>query len=173
MKLSSSPVPASVKATPTVSLSYDAYGRIASKAVDPAETAYTYDKCGHLASLVNKKNGTVLDSYEYSYNQAGNLVASCQKREGMPEATGSYEYGYDEIGRLNELVKDGSPLRSYTYDAFGNRRILDEAGAKTEYLYNKANQLMRADTPQGTTIFEYDKRGNVIHTEQITDSNRQ
>ena len=163
MKLSSSPVPASVKATPTVSLSYDAYGRIASKAVDPAETAYTYDKCGHLASLVNKKNGTVLDSYEYSYNQAGNLVASCQKREGMPEATGSYEYGYDEIGRLNELVKDGSPLRSYTYDAFGNRRILDEAGAKTEYLYNKANQLMRADTPQGTTIFEYDKRGNVIH----------
>ena len=155
--------PASVKATTKVSLSYDSYGRIASKTVGPAETAYTYDKCGHLASLVNKKNGTVLDSYEYSYDQAGNLVASSQKREGMPEATGNYEYGYDEIGRLNALVKDGSPLRSYTYDAFGNRTILDEAGAKTEYLYNKANQLMRADTPHGTTIFEYDKRGNVIH----------
>lgn len=80
----------------------------------------------------------------------------------MPEATGNYEYGYDEIGRLNAVVKDGSPLRSYTYDAFGNRTILDEAGAKTEYLYNKANQLMRADTPHGTTIFEYDKRGNAI-----------
>ena len=92
-----------------------------------------------------------------------NLVASYQKREGMPEATGSYEYVYDEIGRLNRVVKDGSPLRNYTYDAFGNRTILDEAGAKTEYLYNKANQLMRADTPQGTTIFEYDKRGNAIH----------
>lgn len=154
---------ASVKATTRVSLSYDAYGRIASKTVGPAETAYTYDKCGHLENLVNKKNGTVLDSYEYSYDQAGNLVASCQKREGMPEATGSYEYGYDEIGRLNRVTKDGSPLRSYTYDAFGNRTILDEAGAKTEYLYNKANQLMRADTPQGTTIFEYDKRGNAIH----------
>ena len=161
--LSSSPVPASVKATTTVSLSYDSCGRIASKTVGPAETAYTYDKCGHLASLVNKKNGTVIDSYEYSYDQAGNLVASCQKREGMPDATGSYEYGYDEIGRLNRVVKDGSPLRSYTYDAFGNRTILDEAGANTEYLYNKANQLMRADTPYGTTIFEYDKRGNVIH----------
>ena len=152
-----------VKATTTVSLSYDSYGRIASKIVGTAETAYTYDECGYLASLVNKKNGTVLDSYEYSYNQAGNLVASCQKREGMPEATGSYEYGYDEIGRLNRVVKDGSPLRSYTYDAFGNRTILDEAGANTEYLYNKANQLMRADTPYGTTIFEYDRRGNVIH----------
>ena len=161
--LSSSPVPASVKATTTVSLSYDSYGRVASKIVWPAETAYTYDKCGHLASLANKKNGTVLDSYEYSYDQAGNLVASRQKREGMPEATGSYEYGYDEIGRLNELVKDGSPLGSYTYDAFGNRTILYEAGTKTEYLYNKANQLMRTDTPHGTTIFEYDKRGNVIH----------
>ena len=154
---------ASVKATTRVSLSYDAYGRIASKTVGPAETAYTYDKNGHLASLVNKKSGTVLDSYEYSYDQAGNLVVSRQKREGMPEATGSYEYGYDEIGRLNRVVKDGSPLRNYTYDAFGNRSILDEAGAKTEYLYNKANQLMRADTPHGTTIFEYDKRGNVIH----------
>jgi rhs family protein len=161
--LTPEPASAPVKATPTVSLSYDSYGRIASKAVGPAETVYTYDKCGHLASLVNKKNGTVLDSYEYSYDQAGNLVASCQKREGMPEATGNYEYGYDEIGRLTELVKDGSPLRSYTYDAFGNRTILDEAGAKTEYLYNKANQLMRTDTPHGTTIFEYDKRGNVIH----------
>ena len=155
--------PASVKATTTVSFSYDSYGRIVSKAVGPAETAYTYDKSGYLASLINKKNGTVLDSYEYSYDQAGNLVASSQKREGMPEATGSYEYGYDEIGRLNGVTKDGSPLRSYTYDAFGNRTILDEAGAKTEYLYNKANQLMRADTPQGTTIFEYDKRGNAIH----------
>ena len=155
--------PASVKATTTVSFSYDSYGRIVSKAVGPAETAYTYDKSGYLASLINKKNGTVLDSYEYSYDQAGNLVASSQKREGMPEATGSYEYGYDEIGRLNRVTKDGSPLRSYTYDAFGNRTILDEAGAKTEYLYNKANQLMRADTPQGTTIFEYDKRGNAIH----------
>lgn len=155
--------PASVKATTTVSLSYDSYGRIVSKTVGPAETAYTYDKCGHLASLVNKKSGTVLDSYEYSYDQAGNLVASCQKREGMPEATGSYEYGYDEIGRLNRVVKDGNPLRSYTYDAFGNRTILDEAGAKTEYLYNKANQLMRTDTPHGTTIFQHDKRGNVIH----------
>ncbi|MBF1360919.1 MAG: hypothetical protein HXM76_03570 [Mogibacterium diversum] len=161
--LSSSPAPASVKATTTVSLSYDSCGRIASKTVGPAETAYTYDKCGHLASLVNKKRGTVLDSYEYSYDQAGNLVASSQKREGMPEATGSYEYVYDEIGRLNRVAKDGSPLRSYTYDAFGNRTILDEAGAKTEYLYNKANQLMRADTPRGTTIFEYDKRGNAIH----------
>ena len=28
-------------------------------------------------------------------------------------------------------------------------------------MYNKANQLMRADTPHGATIFEYDKRGNV------------
>ena len=163
MKSSSAPSSASVKATPTVSISYDSYGRITSKTAGPAETAYTYDKCGHLASLVNKKNGTVLDSYAYSYDQAGNLVASCQKREGMPDATGSYEYGYDEIGRLNRVTKDGSPLRSYTYDAFGNRTILDEAGAKTEYLYNKANQLMRADTPQGTTIFEYDKRGNAIH----------
>ena len=155
--------PASVKATTTVSFSYDSYGRIVSKAVGPAETAYTYDKSGYLASLINKKNGTVLDSYEYSYDQAGNLVASSQKREGMPEATGSYEYGYDEIGRLNRVTKDGSPLRSYTYDAFGNRTILDEAGAKTEYLYNKANQLMRTDTPHGTTIFQHDKRGNVIH----------
>ena len=170
--LSSSPVPASVKATTTVSFSYDSYGRIVSKAVGPAETAYTYDKSGYLASLINKKNGTVLDSYEYSYDQAGNLVASSQKREGMPEATGSYEYGYDEIGRLNRVVKDGSPLRSYTYDAFGNRTILDEAGVKTEYLYNKANQLMRTDTPHGTTIFEYDKRGNAIHkrTEAVSNT---
>ena len=162
---------ATVKATPMVYLSYDSYCRVASKTVGPAETAYTYDKCGHLASLVNKKNGTVLDSYEYSYDQAGNLVASSQKREGMPEAIGSYEYGYDEIGRLNRVVKDGSPLRSYTYDAFGNRTILDEAGAKTEYLYNKANQLMRADTPHGTTIFEYDKRGNATHKRTECTSN--
>ena len=68
-------------------------------------------------------------------------------------------------------MKDGSPLRSYTYDAFGNRTVLYEAGAKTEYLYNKANQLMRADTPHGATGFEYDKRGNVIH--KHTDSAQQ
>lgn len=147
----------------TASLSYDAYGRISSKVVGPAETAYTYNKCGYMASLVNKRDGTVLDSYEYGYDKAGNLISSGQKREGKPEATGNYEYVYDEIGRLNGVIKDGRHLRSYTNDAFGNRTRLDEAGARTEYTYNKANQLMRADSPYGITTFEYDKRGNVIH----------
>ena len=72
-------------------------------------------------------------------------------------------YARDILGRERSITDHKGRSISYEYDDAGNRTILYEAGAKTEYIYNKANQLMRTDTPHGATSFEYDKRGNVIH----------
>ena len=141
---------------------YDIYGRISSKRIGSAETRYSYNGFGYLTSLVNTDNGKLLDSYEYSYDVAGNLTSSKQVREGLPAATGLFEYGYDVIGRLNTVTRDGSLLRNYLYDAFGNRTSLSENDGNTVYEYNKANQLIRTDSPNGATSFEYDKRGNVV-----------
>ena len=141
---------------------YDIYGRISSKRIGSSETRYSYNGLGYLASLVNTDNGKLLDSYEYAYDVAGNLTSSKQVREGLPAATGLFEYGYDAIGRLNTVTRDGSLLRNYLYDAFGNRTSLSENGGNTVYEYNTANQLIRTDSPNGATSFEYDKRGNVV-----------
>ena len=145
-----------------VRISYDGYGRISSKRIGSSETRYSYNGFGYLASLVNTDNGKLLDSYEYAYDVAGNLTSSKQVREGLPAETGLFEYGYDAIGRLNTVTRDGSLLRNYLYDAFGNRTSLSENGGNTVYEYNKANQLIRAESPNGATSFEYDKRGNVV-----------
>ena len=45
----------------------------------------------------------------------------------QPEDSGSFSYSYDELNRLIHVSQNGKTLRSYGYDAFGNR------SRKTEY----------------------------------------
>ena len=64
-----------------------------------------------------------------------------------PEDSGSFSYGYDELNRLIHVSQNGKTLRSYGYDAFGNRSSKTEyqtAGELvTTYRYNTKNQLMQ------------------------------
>ena len=81
------------------------------------------------------------------------------------------EYRYNEslqmdaLNRLTKVNKEGELLRSYTYDAFGNRttkRYISSAGeAVTRYTYNENNQLV---SESGITDkrYSYDRRGNMI-----------
>ncbi|MDD3361688.1 MAG: hypothetical protein PHW34_08455 [Hespellia sp.] len=75
--------------------------------------------------------------------------------------SGSYQYGYDRLGRLNEVVKDGNVLRTYDYDAFGNRTSLMEASQTTTYHYNSVNQLLSKTDTNMKETYTYDKRGNL------------
>ena len=50
-----------------------------------------------------------------------------KERPGLPEDSGSFSYCYDALNRLTTVAQNGQTLRTYSYDAFGNR------SSKTEY----------------------------------------
>ena len=102
-----------------------------------------------------------MDKYTYQYDLLGNKTGIEKQRRGLEVESGSYRYGYDALGRLNEVVKDGNALRGYQYDAFGNRTRLMEQGKTTTYAYNTMNQLLSRVDADVEETYAYDKRGNL------------
>lgn len=76
-------------------------------------------------------------------------------------------HGYDPLGRLSEVSRNGELLRRYWYDAFGNRISLREGTKTTEYTYNVLNQLTEENAGEGLQrIYRYDKRGNLSEVKE-------
>lgn len=141
---------------------YDCAGRLAEKYFpNGMHTDYKYDSKGQIKELVHKDREGVLDKYIYQYDLLGNKTGIDKQRRWLEEESGSYLYGYDALGRLNEVVKDGNALRTYQYDAFGNRTRLTERGKQTTYAYNNVNQLMSRVDAYVEETYTYDKRGNL------------
>ena len=70
-------------------------------------------------------------------------------------------YGYDALGRLSEIQKDGQIQTAYGYDAFGNRTWKEENGERTSYQYNILNQMVSEKHREVWKECGYDKRGNL------------
>ncbi len=141
---------------------YDEAGRLSRKTFpNGMETSYLYNTSGYLAELAHRDKEGILDRYRYQYDLTGNKTAIEKQRRGLPEESGIYAYGYDAPGRLSSVAKDGQSLRTYEYDAFGNRSLLKEGSRETSYAYNALNQLLsRADAVNEET-YAYDRRGNL------------
>ncbi len=131
-------------------------------------SSYRYDPKGQIIELLHEDREGVLDRYQYQYDLSGNKTGITKERRGLKEESGDYRYGYDAIGRLESVMKDGDPLRCYSYDAFGNRINLLEGRKTTAYTYNALNQLteksIRGAEYPTTENYSYDKRGNLIQT---------
>ena len=61
----------------------------------------------------------------------GNKTGITKERRGLLEESGAYTYGYDALGRLSEIQKDGQMQTRYGYDAFGNRVLKEEGTGPT------------------------------------------
>ena len=105
--------------------------------------------------MAKKSDGTVISSYTYQYDSAGNPTK-------MTEANGDYtDYGYDNVYELtSEVMKDSGGTTiysiSWTYDNVGNRATQTKDGNQTSYTYNNMNQMSAA----GSASFTYDSNGN-------------
>ena len=70
------------------------------------------------------------------------------------------------MNRLTGVMHDGQQLRSYSYDAFGNRRRKTEYTQNgkliTTYGYNTKNQLTTENSENGIRNYSYDHRGNLL-----------
>ena len=150
---------------------YDGQGRLSEKRTFGGYTTrWQYDETGLLGELSHTDASGILDRFQYAYDAAGNKTAIRKERRGFPEESGSYQYAYDGLHRLTGVEKDGKPLRSYQYDIFGNRTVMEDCtrGIMTVSEYDALNHLIRQEIskdafPEDTIqkTYTYDKRGNL------------
>lgn len=146
---------------------YDDCGRLVEKNFpNGCNTAYRYNPQGLIESLIHTDREGILDAYSYQYDSMGNRTAIEKQRRGLPEESGFYTYGYDPLGRLSDVKKDGESLHTYRYDAFGNRIYMTQVNSsgesqKTTYTYNAANQLISRMDDVSEETYTYDRRGNL------------
>ncbi|WP_235839266.1 DUF6531 domain-containing protein [Clostridium sp. Marseille-P2415] len=156
---------------------YDKEGRLMEKRfLNGIITNYQYNSLGLLSCLTHKADGDILERYDYEYDLAGNKTEIIKQRKiplsskhlseeickNLKEENGIYSYRYDKLDRLIEVYKDTKRLRSYNYDAFGNRIRKLESGGTEIYKYNTANQLLEINGMRKTEKYKYDNRGNLI-----------
>ena len=143
-------------------------------------TSYTYDRRGLVLSEtlpITSKNASGVDTAvvnRYSYDARGHRTQSIEAA-GLPEQR-TTTYTYDEADRL--ITKQGTavtvmdasfnaitatPTETYTYDARGNRILVDVNGHKTYAWYDAADRKIASADAVGTlTKWTLDAAGNAV-----------
>jgi RHS repeat-associated protein len=136
-----------------VKYTYDAAGRLSRKDMgNGTYTIYGYDLAGSLTSIVNyKPDNSALSQYVYAYDDQGRPTS-------VTTLTGTTTYGYDATDQLMSVSLPGGRTITYQYDAAGNRVAVTDSGVATNYTTNNLNEY----TQVGSTIYTYDKHGNLI-----------
>lgn len=143
----------------TTVFSYDDGGRLLNRTLpNGVKSVYTYDQRDLIVSLQHKKaDDTVLSSYQYLYDVAGNQTR-------VTELDGSsVEYQYDAVYRLTREIHRAPDAAvtydmRYEYDPNGNRIKATLNGSSVNYVYNNLNQLVSSDT----ATYSYDANGNML-----------
>jgi RHS repeat-associated protein len=133
---------------------------------------YTYYPDNTLRTLTNKySDGTVMDVYTYTYDNANNQVSKHEVINGVDKGT-TY-YTYDVLNRLQKVTEPTGRVTSYTYDMAGNRltETITSSGEtiKNTYSYNEQNRLEEILTKVNNVVTEltsytYDNNGNQLET---------
>lgn len=150
----------------TILYSYDEAGRLTGKQFPGGNrTDYSYNGAGKIKEILHT-GADFTERYHYDYDVMGNKVLAEKERPGLPEDSGNFSYDYDALNRLTSVACNGKTLRTYGYDAFGNRNTRTEyqtAGELvTTYHYNTKNQLTQEINASGTRNYNYDHRGNLL-----------
>ncbi len=156
-----------ISADGTTTYTYDSNGnRISMEYPNGVKEEYTYYEDNLLKALVNKKaDGSIIDSYSYTYDAAHNQTSKT-------DAKGTTSYTYDSLNRLEKVVEPDGKTTTYTFDKAGNRlteavAVAETVTAMTNYTYDEQNRLTTTVTVGGNGVSEkltynYDDNGNMI-----------
>ena len=139
--------------------SYDDSGRkIVKHVFSGSRTSWTYNACSDVTMLYDfKSDDTVIMSFDYSYDNAHNRTRSLEANGDV--VTWNYDLGYQLLSEHRSGIN--SYHNTYSYDASGNRHVLEADGAVTTYSVDNLNQLTKSIDLNGTTTYIYDNHGNL------------
>jgi RHS repeat-associated protein len=159
-----------------LALSYDAQNALLTGTTQGVvATSTTYNAFAEPTGASAAANGTPLYTSQYTRDKLGRIT---QKIETIGGATDTYTYAYDARGRLTTVVKDGTTLSVYGYDATGNRTSwTGPAGTRTatydsqdrllqygdlNYTYQPGGELATKTQNGQSMSFTFDAFGNLL-----------
>ena len=119
---------------------------------DVAQTFFTFDGMGRLASMDHKQGSTVLAGYDYTYDAASRITSIDSTVEGLSQFT------YDVTNQLTAADHTSQPDENYSFDLNGSR-------TGTGVTVGDNNRT----TSDGTYNYEYDNEGNRTKRTKISD----
>ncbi|TYQ15501.1 UNVERIFIED_CONTAM: RHS repeat-associated protein [Acetivibrio alkalicellulosi] len=135
---------------------------------DGSRQEYKYYGDGLLYKLTNKKSdGTIMDTYTYKYDAAGNQKEKEEYINGINK--GKTFYDYDYLNRLETVTEPSGRFTEYTYDASGNREtetiVYNGITTINTYDNNEQNRVKKITTEvegsiTDTIVYTYDDNGN-------------
>lgn len=150
-------------------------GLLTGTTLGSATTSQSYNPFGELQTMAASYGATALYDVSYSRDALGRIT---QKSELLQGVTSTYDYTYDLVGRLTNVVLNGVPTATYDYDTNGNRISGSNAGGPINATYDAQDRLtsyngvtynytangeLTSKTESGvTTTFNYDVLGNLM-----------
>ncbi|HEX7672551.1 MAG TPA: RHS repeat-associated core domain-containing protein [Bdellovibrio sp.] len=156
-------------------LRYSSTGLLSGLTLDATAEGFVRNSFGDiLEDKTQVSNASVFD-VTYGHDGVGRIAT---KSEILPDGTqNSYEYGYDSVGRLVQVKKNGTVVSTYSYDDNGNRTSATISGVSVsstfdnedklltsgtkKYTYNANGDLASVTDGSNTSTFTYDAFGNL------------
>ena len=126
---------------------------------------YTYDKLGRLSSRTIAPIGKT-QSYAYTAGAHGaNSTTALVESVTADGVTTSY--GYDDVGNISEIRKNGAVYELYGYDSLNRlNAVLDKNGDLYTYTYNGTNlTVVMKNSTDAVKFYDY---GNSDWPDQLT-----
>ena len=148
-------------------------GLLSSTSLSNLDTSNSYNAFGELASYSADYFSTALYQYSLHRDEVGRITG---KTETLNGTTNEYQYLYDNNDRLEQVLKNGSSIQSWQYDANGNRThengtLVAQYDAQdrltqygdNQYRYTANGELtQKTNTTSGdTTDYHYDAFSNL------------
>jgi RHS repeat-associated protein len=138
----------------------------------------SFNGYGEVDNYSHTVNGNNVYDVSLTRDNAGRIT---QRIEVVGAETITWDYAYDDLGRLIEVKKDNIVVEAYAYDANGNRTletntargITDKAFDYTNedhiitagddvYVFDEDGFLTQKATLQGTNTYDYSTRGKLL-----------
>jgi YD repeat-containing protein len=98
-----------------------------------------YSTFGELGTYTANVSGSPVFGMTFTRDKLGRIT---QKVETLSGTTTTYDYAYDQAGRLQEVKTNGTVTATYGYDTNGNRLSLVTQSGTTTGTYDAQDRLM-------------------------------
>lgn len=122
---------------------------------------YSYDKAGNREKQSLIKDGNIISTTIYNYNEQNRLTSNTTSSEGIEETT---PYTYDNNGNLlykgKEIVEPDNASSTETFLASISGENENELSKDiTFYEYDDLNRLIKAEVGGQTSLYKYNAEG--------------
>jgi RHS repeat-associated protein len=139
-------------------LTADAAGRTTSEWLGDGSTAnQVYEAASsRVVDQHTTNGGTDIQHFDYTYDDAGNMISRGDVRQGLSEA-----FTFDNLDRLTSGLVAGGTTATYAFDVVGN--ITEKSDAGNPYLYttSKVHAVTEITVGGTTKNLSYDSNGNL------------